>query len=113
MQTIFVQESGETIGYYHCYHGVPTQADLSFISMFVLHPGKQKQGYGREVMESVLDQSRALGDRAALGARVYLKNWPALRFWVGLGFEQIDRMDGDKTHNDTAQASLVLLRPYR
>ena len=27
MQTIFVQESGEMIGYYHCYHGLPARAD--------------------------------------------------------------------------------------
>ena len=79
--------------------------------MFVLHPSQHQQGYGREVMEGVIDQSKTMGDRMALGARVYLKNWPALRFWVGLGFKQIDKMDGDKIYSETMQASLVLLRP--
>ena len=110
MQTIFEQESGAMIGYYHVYHGVPQHPMWGFISMFVLHPDQQKHGYGREVMEGVFDQARTLGDRDALGARVYLKNWPALRFWVGQGFDHIEKMDGDKTHSDATQASLVLVK---
>jgi GNAT superfamily N-acetyltransferase len=113
MQTIYAQESGQIIGYFHCYHGLAQQPTWSFISMLVLHPSQQKHGYGREVMEGVLDQSKTLADRAALGARVYLKNWPALRFWIGLGFKQIDKMDGDKTHSDATQASLVLVCPLK
>ena len=109
MQTIFIQESSERMGYFHIYHGEPKQPRLVFISMLTIRPECQKHGYGREVIEGVVDTCRQMGDRDVIGVRVYLKNWPALRFWTGMGFKEIERIDGDKTLSEPAQASVVLL----
>ena len=112
MQTVFERDAGQIIGYFHCYHGVAKDGtrfdDISFISMFVLDPKWQQHGYGGEIIDNLIDQSVSLGDRACLGARVYLKNWPALRFWIKQNFRHIARMDGDREHGPETHASVVL-----
>ena len=115
MQSIYVKQHDHTdgIGYFHIYHGLERAPDLGFISMMVIHPDCQQHGFGVEVVEGVLDFCRhatASGpDRRAIGVRVYLKNWPALRFWTKMGFCEIERIDGDRTHDEKSHASVVLL----
>ncbi|MCX6046797.1 MAG: GNAT family N-acetyltransferase [Chloroflexi bacterium] len=96
----------EPVGYFHGSHHMP-QPNVFFISMFVLHPDQQQLGYGREVIEGLAEQLRQRGF-TALWLRVYLKNWPALRFWIGQGFTAIIKMDGDALHTVYSQASLIL-----
>jgi len=117
MQTVFEHEAGQIIGYFHCYHGVAKDGtrhdDISFISMFVLDPKWQQHGYGGEIVENLIDLSRTLDDRSCLGVRVYLKNWPALRFWTRQNFRHIERMDGDREHGPEAHASFVLFNKLK
>lgn len=96
------------VGYFHGSHHMP-QPDVFFISMFVLHPDQQRFGYGREVIEGLTAQLKALG-YTGLWLRVYLKNWPALQFWISQGFSSIIKYDGDPMHTTDSQASLILER---
>jgi diamine N-acetyltransferase len=97
------------IGYFHVQHHSPNlpQADTAFISMFVIHPDHQGQRYGQEVAAGL---ARQLAERGyvAVWLEVYLKNWPALRFWLQQGFDKIIEYDGDKQFSQSAQATLVL-----
>ena len=99
------------IGYFHLSHWSPRlpQADTAFISMFVVDPAFQGQRYAQEVVGGLAEQLRQLG-YAALWLEVYLKNWPALRFWIQQGFTHIIEYDGDPTHTDAAHATLILER---
>jgi ribosomal protein S18 acetylase RimI-like enzyme len=96
------------IGYYHCYHHNP-QPQTLFISMLVLHPNQQKEGFGTELVTTLAQQAKSCGYQA-IWLDVYLKNWPALRFWIKSGFTTIIEMDGAPQHNPTAHASLVLAK---
>jgi hypothetical protein len=44
------------------------------------------------------------------GLACTLKNWPALRFWLSLGFNKIAGIMGDETYSETTFASLILER---
>jgi ribosomal protein S18 acetylase RimI-like enzyme len=111
LQPIRTQAEGETIGYFHLYHGLP-HPQLASISMFVLHPDYQCHHFGQEVIAGLAEQLAALG-YTGLNLRVYLKNWPALRFWINAGFTTITQYQGDPTHTATSQASLRLEKRLR
>lgn len=107
LQAARVQNDSRIIGYFHTYQKQP-QPDVAFISMMVIHQEFQGEGYGRELMMGLWQQLQALGWCRAVWLHVYLKNWPAMRFWVGQGFTKIIEVDGDKTHSETAQALITL-----
>ncbi|MBI1299232.1 GNAT family N-acetyltransferase [bacterium] len=111
LQAVRLAGEDNPIGYFHLWHWSPRlpQADTAFISMFVIHPDFQGQRYAQEVVDGLADQLRQLG-YAAIWLEVYLKNWPALRFWMRQGFTRIVTYDGDPAHSATAHASLVLER---
>ena len=111
LQPIHLWATGEIAGYFHLYHGVP-RPPITSISMFVLHPDYQRHRFGQEVIAGLAEQLRQL-DYTALSLRVYLKNWPALRFWLNAGFTTITQYDGDPTHTATSQASLRLEKQLR
>ena len=107
MQTIRLQKEKQIIGYFHLTHGSP-KSELVFISMFVIHPDFQGQQYGQEVLTGLSNQLRMLKRYRAIWLDIYLKNWPALKFWVAQGFTKIIGFEGPKEHSETAHASLVL-----
>lgn len=111
LQTLRISGHDDPIGYFHLSHWSPRlpQADTAFISMCVIHPDFQGQRYAQEAVTGLADQLRQLG-YAAIWLTVYLKNWPALRFWMRQGFTHIVNYDGDPTHTNTAHASFVLER---
>ncbi len=104
-----IRAGGEIIGYFHLMYNRP-EPRLIGISMFVIHPDHQRHGYGREVVEGMIEQIRPLGAYDAMIARVYLKNWPAMQHWVKMGFATIMRYEGDPVMTDGALASLLLRR---
>lgn len=109
LQRISVQGDVEIIGYFHVYHGIPRDAGAVWVSMLVLDPAVQRHGYGREAMSRLFAELQRLGyPRVQL--RVYMRNWPAMRFWVGLGFTTVVGFDGDAEYGPTTQASLVLCK---
>lgn len=106
LQTIC--QNQDIIGYFHCYHHNPHPHTL-FISMLVLHPNHQKDGYGTELMVSLAQLAKTSG-YDAIWLDVYLKNWPALRFWIKSGFTTIIDIDGDPQHSATTHASIVVAK---
>lgn len=111
MQTLRVIGQDDPIGYFHLSHWSPRlpQAGTVLISMFVINPAQQRQGYAQDVVAGLAERLSQLGYKA-IWLDVYLKNWPALRFWIQQGFTHIIEYEGAPTHNDSAHASLILER---
>ena len=108
MQCARRKEDGALVGYYHTVVA-PKFPDVVYFSMFVLDPAWQGQGYGSEMVRGLCEQwPRCLPDQARAWAEVSLKNWPALRFWIGAGFRTIFEMRGDAELGDDAGAALTL-----
>jgi ribosomal protein S18 acetylase RimI-like enzyme len=113
MQAAWRKEDGVLVGYYHTVVA-PRFPDVVYISMFVVDPAWQGQGYGAEIVRGLGEQwPRCLPDQARAWAEVSLKNWPALRFWIGAGFRTIFEMDGDAELSDDARATLTLERRWK
>ena len=81
--------------------------------MFVLDPPVQNQGYGSEVLAGLSRELRELPAYRAAWARVWLKNWPALRMWVKAGFDRIVEISGDKVLSAEGQANVILEQDLR
>jgi len=107
MQSVLLRGSENIIGYFHLFHNAP-MPQLVWISMFVVHPHFQKNRYGSELAYGIWDQLRQLREYEAIWLKVYLKNWPALRFWIDMGWHTIIRYEGDSVHADDTMAAVVL-----
>lgn len=99
----------ESIGYFHVQHHSARlpQPATAFISMFVMRPEHQGKQYAQEVVAGLAQQLAERG-YMAVWLQVYLKNWPAIRFWVQQGFNKIIEYDGEKQLSESAQATLTL-----
>lgn len=106
LQTI--GHNDQLIGYFHCHHHHP-QPQTLLISMFVLHPDVQKGGFGTEMIAGLAHTAKAIGHHA-IWLEIFLKNWPALRFWIKCGFTTIIDMDGAPQHDATSHASIVVAK---
>jgi RimJ/RimL family protein N-acetyltransferase len=104
--------AGAIIGYYHIAYGV-RRPEILAIGMFVLDPQVQNQRYGSEVLAGLSRQLRELPTYQAAWARVWLKNWPALRMWVKAGFDRIVEISGDKVLSAEGQANVILEQDLR
>ena len=71
---------------------------------------RQGEGFGREFVPSLLAHLSTCPPLTAIRIEVYLKNWPALRFWLNHGFATIQDMRGAKTASPAHHASLILER---
>ncbi len=80
--------------------------------MFVMLPDFLGQKLAGVVVDALAEQLAQAGYRA-IWLHVYLRNWPALRFWTQHGFTTIVTYDGDKVMAEEAQARLRLERPLR
>ncbi len=99
----------ESIGYFHVQHHSARlpQPATAFISMFVIRPEHQGKQYAQEVVAGLAHQLAERG-YMAIWLQVYLKNWPAIRFWIQQGFNKIIEYDGEKQLSESAQATLTL-----
>ncbi|VAW35680.1 hypothetical protein MNBD_CHLOROFLEXI01-388 [hydrothermal vent metagenome] len=77
--------------------------------MLVLHPNVQKNSYGSEFIQNLSKIAQA-AHYHAIWLDIYLKNWPALHFWIKSGFTTIIEMDGEPQHTVTSHATLVLAK---
>ncbi len=89
---------GEIIGFFDTYHGYP-QKDCIWISIFLIDKQHQRHYYGQKVITSLINHCRE-NNWKHCGVGVYLKNWPALRFWSRNGFSRIGRIYGDKEYSE-------------
>jgi ribosomal protein S18 acetylase RimI-like enzyme len=109
LQALRLRKGGFLCGYFHIFHGMP-QPDICWISIFVIHPDYQGQHLAREVVNEMAGRLHTAGYRA-IWLEVFLRNWPALRFWIGAGFTTIIDFEGDKVMAEGNQARLILERP--
>jgi len=109
MQSVLLRGGDNIIGYFHLFHDAPKLGQV-WISMFVVHPHFQKNRYGSELAYGIWDQFRQLGEYEAIWLKVCLKNWPALRFWIDMGWRTIVHYEGDTVHAEDTMASVVLER---
>jgi ribosomal protein S18 acetylase RimI-like enzyme len=109
MQSVFLRGGKDIIGYFHLFHDAPMPHRV-WISMFVVHPHFQKNRYGSELAYGIWDQFKQLGEYEAIWLKVCLKNWPALRFWIDMGWRTIVHYEGDTVHADDTTAAVVLER---
>lgn len=107
LQIIRQRETGNSIGYYHCYYRVP-QPDGALISMFVLHPDAQSKKFGTECVAAITNTMKELLDYRTIRLNVYLRNWQALQFWINAGFTRIVEYRGPKAYSADAHASVIL-----
>lgn len=106
LQCVHDRVNCQPVGYFHMFYGMP-QPDTIWLSMFCIHPDYQRLAYGHEIVEGLSDRLSLLG-YAAIWLRVYLKNWPALRFWIDQGFTTIIEFEGDPVLTPDGHASLKL-----
>jgi len=83
----FRQEDGGPAGCFHLSHGRP-QAEQVWISLFIIHPRFQRQGFGAELLRGLVDQIHALG-YATIHLRVFPQNLSSLHFWTQQRFQHI------------------------
>lgn len=107
MQTLYLKENREIIGYFHLHHGLPKPKTV-FISMFIISPTYQRQSYGQETVRGIITQLQNLGGFEKVWLNVHLKNWPALRFWIRAGFTSIVEFRGDPVNGEDSHALLIL-----
>ena len=109
-QTFLIADKvlSRAIGLLSFYCGFPTSKTIYIGSLFFLRDS-QGQGFGREVIDELERFAFEKGYQAAHVA-VGLKNWPALRFWIALGFDRAVRIAGDKSHAEDAYADIQLAK---
>ncbi|MFC1600938.1 GNAT family N-acetyltransferase [Candidatus Sumerlaeota bacterium] len=100
--------SNQTIGLLSFYRGYPTSKTLYIGSLFFRRDW-QGRGLGREVTEELERRALQEGYEVAKVA-VGLKNWPALRFWIALGFNRIAGITGDKESAEATYADIELTK---
>ncbi|ETT41898.1 GNAT family N-acetyltransferase [Paenibacillus sp. FSL H7-689] len=64
---------------------------------------------GQELIQALTRHFSELGYKE-IRINVALKNWPALRFWIKSGFNQISRIYGDLQHSEDTFANTELIK---
>ncbi|GMA63040.1 hypothetical protein GCM10025859_34800 [Alicyclobacillus fastidiosus] len=104
--TIRERGTSTIIGFFAVYEGEPPPDSL-YIFTFFVHPDYQGKGYGRETMGSFLNFARETTFNK-LTLCTALKNFPAVRFWTGLGVNKIIKVHGDKVCSENTHAQIDL-----
>lgn len=99
---------GRVCGLLSYYCGYPNKDTLYIGSLFLLQK-RQRQGLGRELIKT-LEQLALSQGYAEARIAVGLKNWPALRFWLVLGFQHISKLSGAGQTPETGYADLELVK---
>jgi len=109
LQCLWSKMEDKCLGYFHIDHCPPgiRQRSTVWLSMFVMHPSFQRKQFAQEVVTGLAQQLTQCG-YAAIWIGVYLKNWPAMRFWIQQGFTKIIKYDGASVISENGHARLIL-----
>ena len=107
-RSIKSKEADKIIGFLEYYMGYPDSKTIWIGGLFI-HRSYQQKEYGKEVVEEFTKQAKEAGFNYA-GVGVYLKNWQALRFWSGCGFDTIRGIFGDKVYDVDKFSAVQLLK---
>ncbi len=99
---------GGVLGVLGCHWGYPGATCLYIGSLF-LRLCHQRRGVGRDVVET-LEAAAAADGFDEFRVAVGLKNWPALRFWLAMGYSQLTKVVGDDAHGPHAFAVVELAK---
>lgn len=102
------KESKETIGLLSVYCGYPKSTTL-YIGSLYLNRKWQRCGLGREIT-AVLERVARQDSYGEARVLVGLKNWPALRFWVRMGYNRVTFIADDRKFADAAYADIELTK---
>lgn len=108
MQMLRLNETGETVGYWH-FVAVPKKPALVGVSIMLIRPAYRRQGYGAELVASAVPRFR--GVKGEVWARVYLGNSSAIEFWSRLGFITLARRSETYVLPPAEAPSIILSRP--
>jgi ribosomal protein S18 acetylase RimI-like enzyme len=112
MQAIRLAETNDLIGYFHFHEATP-KPDVVALTMFFIRPECRSRGYGREVVDALLQHLSDDPMNHAAWGQVYLKNIPALRFWTRRGFTQVVEHKGQHVHVEGEHANVILERIFQ
>lgn len=101
------KRSGDYIGWLGVYYGFPRKGCL-WISEFFFAPTSQGHGYGQELAWDLIQKTKQRKSFDAIQLGVFLKNWPALRFWSQIGFNKMVRFGGDKEYGPDKNCTVAL-----
>ncbi len=105
---LFARSNNEVAGILSCYLGYP-EKEVFYVGGLFLRPRWQGIGLGKEIVSRVEDLlNNNIVKQIRLG--VGLKNWSALRFWTGLGFDTITKIKGDSEFGVNQFAAVELLK---
>ena len=76
--------------------------------LLYIHGDIQKQGFGQELIKEFSLIISEIGYKE-IRINVSTKNWPALRFWIKAGFNQVNRIYGDQTYSESSFSNLELM----
>lgn len=107
IQTITITESRTPIGLISLYHGYPHEQSL-YLEFLYIHKDVQKQGFGQEIIQNFASIISELGYKE-IRINVSTKNWPALRYWIKSGFNQVNGIYGDSYYAETHFSNLELM----
>ncbi|WP_340014078.1 GNAT family N-acetyltransferase [Paenibacillus sp. FSL K6-1318] len=108
IQSIRTIEDDRYIGLLSVYHGYPLE-DSIYLEFLYIQSEIQKQGYGQELIQALTLHFSELGYKE-IRINVALKNWPALRFWIKSGFNQVSGIYGDLEHSEDTYANTELIK---
>ncbi|MEK3704123.1 GNAT family N-acetyltransferase [Paenibacillus sp. FSL R7-0198] len=108
IQSIRTNEDDRYIGLLSVYHGYPSE-DSIYLEFLYIQSEIQKQGYGKELIQALTLHCSELGYKE-IRINVALKNWPALRFWIKSGFNQINGIYGDLEYSEDTFANTELIK---
>lgn len=110
IQVLTLKGTDTIVGILTTYHGYP-KAETFYINYLYIDKKYHKQGLGKEVINELLTILRE-SNFGEVRASVAIKNWPALRFWTGLGVNTINGFYGDKEYKDDHYADIELIMNF-
>lgn len=107
LHTIKLNSNNKTIGFIECTYGFPDKtyfciSDLEFLKEY------QKNGYGQEVINQLILEIDQINTYKHYFVCVGIRNWPSIRFWYKIGFNQIINFFGDNEYSKKSNATIVL-----
>ncbi|MYL65162.1 GNAT family N-acetyltransferase [Bacillus hwajinpoensis] len=110
IQVLRLKETDTIVGILTTYHGYP-KSETFYINYLYIDKRYHKQGFGKEVISELLHLLKD-AEFEEVRANVAIKNWPALRFWTGLGLNTINGFYGDKEYRANHYADIELMMKF-
>lgn len=112
LQSIRLTNSDELIGFLGVYHGFP-QANVFWINTLTFHPDFQRQGYGSELLNGLIQIVKELESYTCMRSYVAHNNLPSLRMCVKVGFNKMLEIAGEQISSENTEVHILLEKTIR